>query len=127
MSDLLHDRVVLITGASSGIGAAAARVFSQEGATVVLAARREDRLASLVAELKDKGARAAYVVCDVTVAEDAARAVDFTVDTYGKLDSAFNNAGLGGDRTPSTSWVTTSTTRSWTPTCAASGTASATR
>ncbi|MFC8229822.1 glucose 1-dehydrogenase [Streptomyces sp. NPDC057287] len=100
MSDLLHDRVVLITGASSGIGAAAARVFSEEGATVVLAARREDRLAGLVAELKDKGAQASYVVCDVTVAEDAARAVDFTVDTYGRLDSAFNNAGLGGDRTP---------------------------
>ncbi|MFJ8753897.1 SDR family oxidoreductase [Streptomyces sp. NPDC102441] len=100
MSDLLHDRVVLITGASSGIGAAAARVFAAEGATVVLAARREDRLASLTAELKDKGARASYVVCDVTVAEDVARAVGFTVDTYGRLDSAFNNAGLGGDRTP---------------------------
>jgi A-factor type gamma-butyrolactone 1'-reductase (1S-forming) len=100
MSDLLFGKVVLITGASSGIGAAAARVFSQEGATVVLAARREERLAALVGELKGKGAEAAYVVSDVTVAEDAARAVDFTVRTYGRLDSAFNNAGLGGDRTP---------------------------
>ncbi|MEV6259495.1 glucose 1-dehydrogenase [Streptomyces sp. NPDC051784] len=100
MSDLLHDRVVLITGASSGIGAAAARVFSDEGATVVLAARREDRLASLVGELTGKGAQAAYVVCDVTVPEDAARAVGYAVDTYGRLDGAFNNAGLGGDRTP---------------------------
>ncbi|MET7365493.1 glucose 1-dehydrogenase [Streptomyces sp. NPDC005566] len=100
MSDLLNGKVVLITGASSGIGAAAARVFSQEGATVVLAARREDRLAALAAELRDKGGQAAHVVCDVTVAEDAARAVDFTVNTFGRLDSAFNNAGLGGDRTP---------------------------
>lgn len=100
MSDLLNGKVVLITGASSGIGAAAARVFSQEGATVVLAARREDRLAALAAELRDKGGQAAHVVCDVTVAEDAARAVDFTVSTFGRLDSAFNNAGLGGDRTP---------------------------
>ncbi|MHC3460425.1 SDR family oxidoreductase [Streptomyces flavovirens] len=100
MSDLLNGKVVLITGASSGIGAAAARVFTQEGARVVLAARREDRLAALVGELKDKGAEAAYVVCDVTVAEDAARAVDFAVSAYGRLDGAFNNAGLGGDRTP---------------------------
>ncbi|HBF79673.1 MAG TPA: short-chain dehydrogenase [Streptomyces sp.] len=100
MSDLLNGKVVLITGASSGIGAAAARVFTQEGARVVLAARREDRLAALVGELEDKGAEAAYVVCDVTVAGDAARAVDFAVSTYGRLDGAFNNAGLGGDRTP---------------------------
>ncbi|GAA2965115.1 MULTISPECIES: SDR family oxidoreductase [Streptomyces] len=100
MSDLLNGKVVLITGASSGIGAAAARVFTQEGARVVLAARREDRLAALVGELKDKGAEAAYVVCDVTVAGDAARAVDFAVSAYGRLDGAFNNAGLGGDRTP---------------------------
>lgn len=100
MSDLLFGKVVLITGASSGIGAAAARVFSQEGASVVLAARREERLAALVAELTDKGAQAAYVVTDVTVAEQAAHAVDFAVRTYGHLDAAFNNAGLGGDRTP---------------------------
>jgi A-factor type gamma-butyrolactone 1'-reductase (1S-forming) len=100
MSDLLNGKVVLITGASSGIGASAARVFSQEGATVVLAARREDRLVSLVDELRQKGAQASYVVCDVTVAGDAARAVGFAVGTYGRLDSAFNNAGLGGDRTP---------------------------
>ncbi|GGZ12713.1 glucose 1-dehydrogenase [Streptomyces nitrosporeus] len=100
MSDLLSGKVVLITGASSGIGAAAARVFSQEGARVVLAARREDRLTELVDELKAAGGEAAHVVCDVTVAADAVRAVDFTVSTYGRLDGAFNNAGVGGDRTP---------------------------
>ncbi|MFC9243080.1 glucose 1-dehydrogenase [Streptomyces sp. NPDC057136] len=99
-NDLLSDKVVLITGASSGIGAAAARVFAQEGAKVVLAARREERLATLVGELRDKGAEAAYVVTDVSVAEEVSRAVDFAVSTYGRLDSAFNNAGLGGDRTP---------------------------
>ncbi|WP_328911104.1 glucose 1-dehydrogenase [Streptomyces sp. NBC_00234] len=99
-NDLLSDKVVLITGASSGIGAAAARVFAQEGAKVVLAARREERLAALVGELRDKGAEAAYVVTDVSVADEVSRAVDFAVSTYGRLDSAFNNAGLGGDRTP---------------------------
>lgn len=100
ISDLLSGKVVLITGASSGIGAAAARLFCEEGATVVLAARREDRLAELAGALRDSGADASYVVADVTRAEDAARAVDFAVSTYGRLDSAFNNAGIGGDRTP---------------------------
>ncbi|MFE1189906.1 glucose 1-dehydrogenase [[Kitasatospora] papulosa] len=100
MNDLLDNKVILITGASSGIGAAAARLFSQEGARVVVAARREDRLAALVGELKEKGADAVYVVCDVTVAADAVRAVDVAVSTYGRLDGAFNNAGIGGDRTP---------------------------
>ncbi|MCF1594611.1 SDR family NAD(P)-dependent oxidoreductase [Streptomyces muensis] len=99
-SDLLTGKVVLVTGASSGIGEAAARVFAQEGATVVVTARREDRLAALVGALRDKGAEAAHVVGDVRVAEDVARAVDFVVAEYGRLDAAFNNAGIGGDRTP---------------------------
>ncbi|MFI1393995.1 SDR family NAD(P)-dependent oxidoreductase [Streptomyces sp. NPDC020681] len=99
-SDLLLDKVVLVTGASSGIGAAAARVFAREGATVVLTARRKDRLAAMVDELRDGGAQAAYVVSDVSVAEQAAAAVDFAVSEFGRLDSAFNNAGIGGDRTP---------------------------
>ncbi|MFP8959530.1 glucose 1-dehydrogenase [Streptomyces nanhaiensis] len=97
---LLTDKTILITGASSGIGAAAANVFSQEGAAVVLVARRERRLAAIVAELRDKGAEASYVVGDMTLAADAARAVDFAVTEYGRLDAAFNNAGIGGDRTP---------------------------
>ncbi|MFD3945996.1 SDR family NAD(P)-dependent oxidoreductase [Streptomyces sp. NPDC058579] len=99
-NDLLVGKVVLITGASSGIGAATAQTCAQEGATVVLAARREERLAALTEELRAKGARASYVVADVTVAEDAKRAVDFTTAEYGRLDGAFNNAGIGGDRTP---------------------------
>lgn len=97
---LLTGKVALVTGASSGIGAAAARTFCREGAAVVLTARREKKLAELVAELRDNGAQAAYVVADVTSAREARQAVDFAVDTYGRLDAAFNNAGTGGDRTP---------------------------
>ncbi|MDH6112139.1 NAD(P)-dependent dehydrogenase (short-subunit alcohol dehydrogenase family) [Kitasatospora sp. MAP12-15] len=97
---LLSGRIALITGASSGIGAAAARVFAREGATVVLFARREAQLAALVAELRHKGAEAAYVVGDVTNSQDVARAVDFAVERFGRLDAAFNNAGIGGDQTP---------------------------
>ncbi|MFF9912755.1 SDR family NAD(P)-dependent oxidoreductase [Streptomyces sp. NPDC013457] len=99
-SDLLLGKVVLITGASSGIGAATAEACAQEGAAVVLTARREDRLAELTERLRAKGARASYVVGDVAVAQDAKRAVDFTVAEHGRLDGAFNNAGIGGDRTP---------------------------
>lgn len=99
-SDLLADKVVLITGASSGIGAAAARVFSREGAKVVMTARREERLSALLNDLRDEGAEASYVVGDVSIAADAGRAVDFAVAKYGRLDGAFNNAGTGGSRTP---------------------------
>ncbi|MEV4949730.1 glucose 1-dehydrogenase [Streptomyces sp. NPDC053755] len=97
---LLTDKVALITGASSGIGAAAARVFAREGARVVLAARREDRLKTLVAALRDEGAEAEYVVADITRREDTRAAVAHAVRTYGRLDLAFNNAGWGTPREP---------------------------
>ncbi|GAA3942681.1 SDR family oxidoreductase [Streptomyces gulbargensis] len=97
---MLENKVVLITGASSGIGAAAAYVFAREGASVVLAARREERIAALAAELNDKGFKASAVVCDVTRAEDARRAVAHATERFGRLDGAFNNAGIGGDQAP---------------------------
>ncbi|MFG2332084.1 glucose 1-dehydrogenase [Streptomyces sp. NPDC048604] len=97
---LLTDKVALITGASSGIGAAAARVFAREGAKVVLAARREDRLKELVAELRESGAEAEYVVADMTRRADTKAAVACAVETYGRLDAAFNNAGWGAGREP---------------------------
>ncbi|MEV0254606.1 glucose 1-dehydrogenase [Streptomyces sp. NPDC050732] len=96
----LAGKVALITGASSGIGAAAARVFTREGAQVVLISRREDRLQTLVKELHNEGAQASYCVADVQVAADMRRAVGFAVETYGQLDVAFNNAGAAAEKSP---------------------------
>ncbi|MFJ3514604.1 MULTISPECIES: glucose 1-dehydrogenase [unclassified Streptomyces] len=97
---LLAGKSALITGASSGIGAAAARVFCREGASVTLVARREAQLAALTAELRAAGHRAQYVVADVTRTEDVARAVKEAVTVYGRLDAAFNNAGIGAQPAP---------------------------
>jgi NAD(P)-dependent dehydrogenase (short-subunit alcohol dehydrogenase family) len=96
----LADKVVLVTGASSGIGAAAARLFAAEGAKVVAAARRTDRLEALVAEVKAQGHEATAVECDVTDEASVAAVVAAAVATYGRLDGAFNNAGAGGGRAP---------------------------
>jgi A-factor type gamma-butyrolactone 1'-reductase (1S-forming) len=97
---LLDDKVALITGASSGIGAAAARVFAAEGAAVLLLARRGPQLKELERELREAGHRALSVVADVTRPEEVGRAVDAAVQTFGRLDVAFNNAGYGVARTP---------------------------
>ncbi|MCT2594738.1 glucose 1-dehydrogenase [Streptomyces sp. N2-109] len=98
--NLLGGKHALITGASSGIGAAAARVFCEEGAAVTLVARRERRLAELVDELREEGHRAAYAIADVTRAEEVERAVATAVAHFGGLDAAFNNAGTGARQTP---------------------------
>jgi NAD(P)-dependent dehydrogenase (short-subunit alcohol dehydrogenase family) len=85
----------MITGASSGIGAAAARLFAAEGARVVLMARRKERIDDLVHAITARGGLATGAVGDVTRAGDVERAVRTAQDTYGRLDGAFNNAGWG--------------------------------
>lgn len=97
---LLSGKSALITGASSGIGAAAARVFCREGAALTLVARREPELAALTEELRADGHRVQYVVADVTDTEAVARAVAAAVSAYGRLDAAFNNAGIGTEPKP---------------------------
>ncbi|MFJ6700848.1 SDR family NAD(P)-dependent oxidoreductase [Streptomyces sp. NPDC091272] len=90
---MLCDKVVMVTGASSGIGAAAARLFAAEGAAVVVTARRHEQLDGLVKEIANAGGRATAVVGDVTRPEDVERIVAEARETYGRLDGAFNNAG----------------------------------
>ncbi|MEO0896925.1 MAG: SDR family oxidoreductase [Bacteroidota bacterium] len=88
----IQGKVVLITGASSGIGAATAKNLAEQGANIVLLARREDRLAELVTEL---GEQAMHVKVDVTQYEEVKSAVDKAVEKFGKLDVIVNNAGVG--------------------------------
>ncbi len=94
MSNAIEGKVVAITGASSGLGEAAARLLSAEGASVVLGARRIDRIQSLAGALSALGGKALAVVTDVTCYDDVKRLVDAAVETYGRIDVMINNAGL---------------------------------
>ncbi len=91
----LDGRVAVITGASSGLGAGFARALSSAGATVVLAARRRDRLEALAEELRGAGGTASTVACDVADPDACAAMVRTAVDTHGRIDVLVNNAGLG--------------------------------
>jgi NADP-dependent 3-hydroxy acid dehydrogenase YdfG len=93
--DSLEDKVVAITGASSGIGAATARRLAGAGAAVVLGARRADRLEALATELRASDARATTAVVDVTRAADLETLVETAVATYGRLDVLVSSAGIG--------------------------------
>jgi NADP-dependent 3-hydroxy acid dehydrogenase YdfG len=90
----IEGKVVVITGASSGLGEATARHLSAEGAIVVLGARRIERLEALVEELTSNGGKAIAVATDVTDADQLQRLVDAAVETYGRIDVIINNAGL---------------------------------
>lgn len=93
-SGLLAGKVIVITGASTGIGADAARMFAREGAAVVLGARSEERLRELTGELRGGGAHASYVSVDVADAGGVKRLVDAALQRHGRVDGAFNNAGI---------------------------------
>ncbi|HUJ81732.1 MAG TPA: SDR family NAD(P)-dependent oxidoreductase [Candidatus Acidoferrales bacterium] len=101
MSDM-RGKVALITGASSGIGRATGEAFAARGATVVLAARRKDELAALTKEIEGKGGTASYVVTDVAIAKDVERMVAHTIEKFGRLDYAVNNAAIEGKLAPIT-------------------------
>lgn len=91
----LQGKVVIITGASSGFGASAARLFAQEGCQLVLAARRMDRLEELAQDVRAAGVQALPVAMDVTQPAQIEAMVKSTLDTFGSIDVLFNNAGFG--------------------------------
>lgn len=95
MTDI-SNRVALITGASSGIGRATAELFGERGAHVAVAARRTDELESLVAEIEARGGQAIAIQTDVSVSTEVERMVAHTVERFGRLDYAVNNAGIEG-------------------------------
>ena len=94
MSDNIKGKVVVITGASSGLGEATARHLAAEGARLVLGARRTDRIEALAGELTESGAEALAVTTDVTDRDQVQALVDAAVDQFGRVDVLINNAGL---------------------------------
>ncbi len=105
----LDGKVAAITGAASGFGAAAARLFVKEGAKVVLGDIQDDKGKAIAAEL---GSSAVFVHCNVTSEDDIAKLVDTAVAKFGQLDIMYNNAGIVGavgpiDTTPANEWTRT--------------------
>ncbi|WP_028741078.1 SDR family oxidoreductase [Rhizobium leguminosarum] len=94
MSDI-KDKVIAITGASSGIAEATALILAERGAKVVLGARRADRLQALAQRITDKGGEAVCLAMDVKKREDLTALVALARDTYGRIDVMINNAGIG--------------------------------
>ena len=94
MSNNIENRVVLITGASSGIGQSTAELLAKKGAKIVLAARRESRLKELADKINKAGGQAIYQVTDVTNPEDSKKLVQYAKEKFGKVDAIFLNAGI---------------------------------
>ena len=94
MGERLDGTVAVVTGASSGIGEATARALAAQGAGVVVAARRKDRLDALVGEIESSGGTALAIECDVTDQAQAAALVAATIERFGRVDTLINNAGV---------------------------------
>lgn len=96
----MHNKIALITGATSGIGKATAQVLAAKGATVIIGARREDMGNQLVEEIRSQGGTAVYLKMDVNSEDSVRKGIQWIVDKYGRLDLAVNNAGIGKMLTP---------------------------
>jgi A-factor type gamma-butyrolactone 1'-reductase (1S-forming) len=92
----LDGKVVLVTGASSGLGEATAKMVAAQGAQAVLAARREDKGMAVERAIKDTGGNALFVPTDVTERDQVESLIDCIMQTFGRLDCAVNNAGIAG-------------------------------
>jgi len=96
MPGILDEKIALITGAGSGIGRATSRIFAREGARLVLADVAEMGGQETLRMVEDAGAKAIFVKTDVSKSRDVETVVAKAVETFGRLDCAFNNAGIGG-------------------------------
>jgi len=96
MAELLSGKSAIITGGGSGIGRAAATVFAREGARLIIADVAEEGGRRVVELIRDKGGEAQFQKCDVAKAAEVAALIASAVKAYGRLDCAFNNAGIGG-------------------------------
>ncbi|MCB0492604.1 MAG: SDR family oxidoreductase [Cyclobacteriaceae bacterium] len=96
----MKNKTVIITGAASGIGKSTAQLFAKEGANVVVSDINEADGNQVVKEIIEKGGKAAFFKTDVSKPEEMKALVDFTLKTYGQLDVAVNNAGVGGEINP---------------------------
>lgn len=105
----LNGKTIIITGASSGIGEAAAKMFASQGANLVLGARRQERLKKVANEIVQSGGVANFIVGDVSDEAYAASLVEFAEGRFGALDGAFNNAGIIGELGP----ITEMSTENW--------------
>lgn len=94
MNENIQGKVIVITGASSGLGEASARLLCAQGAKVVLGARRLDRIQALADELNANGAQALAVQTDVTQCHQVKALVDAAIQAHGRIDVMINNAGL---------------------------------
>ena len=90
----LQDKVAIVTGGNSGVGAATAELFAKEGAKVVISARREAQLQEVAARIREAGGEVTTVVTDISKPEDADNLIAKTVEAYGKVDILVNNAGV---------------------------------
>lgn len=109
MSENISGKVVVITGASSGLGEATARMLSGQGASVALGARRVERLRLLAGELTKGGSKALAMATDVTHSDQVKQFVDAAVHTFGRIDVMINNAGLMSQSALDASRLTTGT------------------
>jgi NAD(P)-dependent dehydrogenase (short-subunit alcohol dehydrogenase family) len=94
MATRFSDKVVLVTGGAAGIGEATARAFAAEGAKVVVSDVAEQAGQAVAADIAEQGGEAMFIACDVSKASDVQRLVQRIIDAHGRLDLAFNNAGI---------------------------------